>query len=73
MTISCAVFINHISMDSGRGSFDFVAIPAIGESVTLPGIGLNSATTHTVREVIHTPVAVGGNPTVGIIVSMGRS
>jgi hypothetical protein len=72
MAITCAVFIERISRDSARGTFDFLTIPASGQSVLLPGIGLNTDTAHTVRDVIHTAASDGGKPSVAIIVSAER-
>jgi hypothetical protein len=47
MTISCTVYLGHQSIDTEQ-TCNFLTVPRIGESVTLP-----NGTTHTVKQVIH--------------------
>ena len=66
MAIACNVYIGHVSMDTEQ-TCDFLAIPAIGESVTLP-----DGTTHTVKQVIHAVGKTSKPPTVSVVLSEER-
>ncbi len=66
MTISCTVYLGHQSIDTEQ-TCNFLAVPHIGESVTLP-----NGTTHTVKQVIHGAGRARQGPKVSVILTEGR-
>jgi hypothetical protein len=66
MTICCIVYLDHQSMNTEQVC-NFLAIPRIGESVTL-----SDDTTHTVKEVIHRAGVARRRPSISVILTKGR-
>jgi hypothetical protein len=68
MAIACEVFIETLAPAYARGTYTFVAVPAVGETIIISPQG-KPPTAHKVLEVFHYGTPIGGVPKVAIVFS----
>jgi hypothetical protein len=68
MAIACEVFLETLAPPYARGTYTFVAVPAVGETIILSPQG-RAPTAHKVLEVFHYATPVGGVPKVAVVFS----